>query len=357
MSKIKVGIIGTGGISHVHMAGYKRLPDKAEVVALCDINEQRMKDYSKQYNVPNCYLDFNEMLEKEKLDAVSVCTWNNAHAPATIAALNAGVDVLCEKPMAMNTAEAKLMEKAAADNKKILMIGFVRRYGNDTAIIKDFINNDFMGDIYYAKATYLRRNGCPGGWFGDSKYSGGGPLIDLGVHVIDLARYLAGCPQPVSAYGVTFNNLGVNRASGGMTQFGYAADTSANITFKHDVEDFATALVRFDSGFVLSVEASFNLNNKHDVGTIELYGTKAGVKIDPGLEFYTDMNGHFINMQPSGNSSLSFEGLFEGEVAHFVDCVIERKESWSPAKDGVAVMKILDAIYESARTGAEVKIV
>ena len=354
MSKIKIGIIGTGGISHFHMSGYKRLAGKAEVVALCDINEQRVKDYAKQYNIANCYLDFNEMLAKEKLDAVSVCTWNNAHASASIAALNAGVDVLCEKPMAMNQAEAELMEKAAADSNKILMIGFVRRFGNDTAVIKDFIKNDFMGDIYYAKATYLRRNGCPGGWFGDKAYSGGGPLIDLGVHVIDLARYLAGCPKPVSAYGATFANLGLNRASGGAVQ--YATDTSASVKFKHDVEDFATALVRFDNGFVLSVEASFNLNVKNDIGTIELYGTKAGVKIDPGLEFYADMNGHFVNVQPSGDNHTSFDGIFENEVAHFVDCVTERKEPRSPACDGVALMKIIDAIYESARTGTEVKI-
>ena len=354
MGKIKIGIIGTGGISHFHMSGYKRLTDKAEVVAICDINEQRVKDYSKQYNIPNYYLDFNEMLAKEELDAVSVCTWNNAHMAATVAALNAGVDVLCEKPMAMNQAEAELMEKAAVDNNKMLMIGFVRRYGNDTAIVKDFIDNGFMGDIYYAKATYLRRNGCPGGWFGDKYYSGGGPLIDLGVHVIDLARYLAGCPQPVSAYGVTFSNLGVNRARGGVAQ--YSTDTSAKQEFQHNVEDLTSALIRFDNGFVLSVEASFNLNIKGDTGTIELYGTKAGIKIDPGVEFFSDMNGHFVNIQPSGNSSLSFDGLFEGEVAHFVDCVIEKKQPRSPACDGVALMKIIDAIYESARTGSEVKI-
>ncbi|MCL2814504.1 MAG: Gfo/Idh/MocA family oxidoreductase [Oscillospiraceae bacterium] len=218
MEKIKVGIIGTGGISHLHMAGYKKLSDKVEVTAVCDINEQRVKDYAKQYNVPGCYTDFDEMFKKEKLDAVSVCTWNSAHMPAAIAALNAGADVLCEKPMALDAAQAEMMEKAALDNNKMLMIGFVRRYGNDTAIVKDFIDNNFLGDVYYAKATYLRRNGCPGGWFGDKSYSGGGPLIDLGVHVIDLTRYLAGCPMPVSAYGAAFSNLGLNRANGGNVQ-------------------------------------------------------------------------------------------------------------------------------------------
>ena len=355
MSKIRIGIIGTGGISHFHMSGYKRLTDKAEIAAVCDINEQRVKDFAKQYNIDKYYFDFNEMLEKENLDAVDVCTWNNAHMSATIAALNAGTDVLCEKPMAMNQAEAELMETAAEKNNKMLMIGFVRRYANDTAIVKDFIDNGYMGDIYYAKTTYLRRNGCPGGWFGDKSYSGGGPLIDLGVHIIDLARYLAGCPQPVSAYGAAFDNLGINRAKSGSTAQ-YATDTSAKVNFKHNVEDFATALVRFDNGFVLSVEASFNLNIKRDIGSIELFGTKAGVKIDPGVEFYSNMNGHFVNLQPDGNSSLSMDGLFESEIEHFVNCVTEKKQSRSPAREGVVLMKIIDAIYESARTGVEVKI-
>ena len=356
MSKIRVGIIGTGGISHVHMSGYKRLSGTVEVVAVCDIDENKVKNYADRYGVPKYYLDYNEMLAKEKLDAVSVTTWNSEHKAATVAALNAGVDVLCEKPMAMNAKEALEMEEAAKKNNKILMIGFVRRYGNDTAIIKDFINGGFMGDIYYAKATYLRRNGCPGGWFGDKNYSGGGPLIDLGVHVMDLARYLAGCPMPVSAYGATFSNLGVNRAKGAAADFGYDSVKSAEQKFKYNVEDLAAAMIKFDSGFTLSVEASFNLNNKSDVGTIELYGTKSGIKIDPGVEFYSDMHGHFVNIQPAENSSLSFDGLFENEIAHFIECVENKKPPLSTANDGVVLMKMIDAIYESAKTGNAVKI-
>ena len=358
MAKIRVGIIGTGGISHVHMSGYKRLSNRVEVAAVCDIDGDKVKRYAEQYGVPKYYLDFNEMLEKEKLDAVSVTTWNNAHKSATVAALNAGANVLCEKPMAMNAAEAIEMEDAAKKSGKILMIGFVRRYGNDTAIIKDFIDGGMVGDIYYAKATYLRRNGCPGGWFGDKNYSGGGPLIDLGVHVMDLARYLAGSPLPVSAYGATFSNLGVDRAKGVGAAVGYdlASGGDGIRKFEHNVEDFATALIKFDNGFTLSVEASFNLNNKHDVGTIELYGTKSGIKIDPGVELYSDMHGHFVNIQPAENSSLSFDGLFENEVAHFVECVEKNKQPISTANDGVVLMKMIDAVYESARTGSEAKI-
>lgn len=354
MAKLKVGIIGTGGISHLHMSGYKKYADLVEVIAACDIDEVKLENYAKQYNIPATYTDYNEMVKKEKLDAVSVTTWNAAHKGAAIAALNAGINVLCEKPMAMNTAEALEMEAAAKNNNKILMIGFVRRYGNDTAIVKDFIDSGVMGDIYYAKATYLRRNGCPGGWFGDKAYSGGGPLIDLGVHVMDLTRYLAGSPKPVSAYGVTYSNLGLDRVKGAAVS--YSLNYTAEKKFKHTVEDFASALIRFDNEFTLSVEASFNLNIKQDVGTIELYGTKSGIKIDPGVEIFTDMSGHFINMQPAENSALSFDGLFENEIKHYIDCVIENKQPRSKAEDGVVLMQMIDAIYESARTGMEVKI-
>ena len=254
--------------------------------------------------------------------------------------------------MALNTAEAQEMLDVSKETGNLLMLGFVRRFGNDADIIKKFVEGGTMGDIYYAKATYLRRSDCPGGWFGDKEYSGGGPLIDLGVHVIDLVRYLAGGPKPVAAYGVTYNNLGDHRAGGGQSW----VSTTRGYSFKYNVEDFAAAMVRFDSGLTLSVEASFNLNLKQDVGNIELFGTKSGVRIDPQIEFFSDMNGMFVDIKPFGNSALDFNGLFNREIAHFVSCCRGECECKSPAEDGVTLMKILDAIYESARTGHEVAI-
>lgn len=352
MDKIKVGIIGTGNISNYHIGGYKALPDKCEVVAVCDIDEAKVKAYAERNGVPRYYTDYNEMMAKEKLDAVSVCTWNAAHKGATIAALKGGANVICEKPMAMNEQEAIEMQKTAEECGKLLMIAFVRRFGNDADVLKNFIDNGTMGDIYYAKATYLRRNGCPGGWFGDKEYSGGGPLIDLGVHVIDLVRYLAGGPKPVSVYGVTYNNLGQNRANGGQS---WVSSTTGN-KFKYTVEDFASALVRFDNGMTLAVEASFNLNLKNDLGNIELFGTKAGAKIDPQIEFFSDMNGMLVDIKPHGDTGLNFNGLFNREMAHFVDCVCNGTPCRSVAEDGVTLMRIIDAIYKSAETGSEVKI-
>ena len=347
---IKVGVIGTGGISGVHLGGYSRNPN-VEIYALCDINEKNLAKRAEEYKVSRTFTDYREMLALKELDAVSVCTWNSAHAECAIAALRAGKHVLCEKPMALNTAQAQEMEKAAKENGKLLMIGFVRRFGNDCAVLKDFIDSGSFGEIYYAKAQYLRRKGCPGGWFGDKSRSGGGPLIDLGVHVIDLCRYLMGGPQPVSVYGATFNKLGDRR------HIKDARGYSSTVVSKDDifdVEDMATALIRFDNGAVLSVEASFSLNIEKDVGNIELFGTKAGCKLDPELTIFTDMNDYLANVKLAQSTALSFDGLFDNEINPFVECIETGKPCRNPAQDGVTLMKILDGIYESARTGHEV---
>ena len=348
--KLRIGIIGAGNIRHSHMAGYKALSDEVEVIAACDIDEKKLTEYCKQYDIPNKYTDFNEMMAKEDLDAVSVCTWNSVHKDATIAALRGGANVICEKPMAMNTEEALEMLKVSKETGKLLQIGFVRRFGNDADALKEYISAGTFGDIYYAKATYLRRSGCPGGWFGDKSRSGGGPLIDLGVHVIDLVRYLAGSPKAVSAYGATFNNLGPDRASGKKDWQVEGNDDP------YTVEDFTTALIRFDNGFTVSVEASFNLNIKKDVGNIELFGTNAGCTINPDLELFTQIAGRFVNVKPCDSIALEFNGLFEREIKGFVDAVNGNAPCIAPAEDGVELMRIIDAIYESAETGRSVEI-
>ncbi|MBQ3085864.1 MAG: Gfo/Idh/MocA family oxidoreductase, partial [Clostridia bacterium] len=344
---------GTGNISNSHMGGYIALGDRVEVVAACDIDAEKLARYAEKYNIPRTYTDFNEMMEKEDLDCVSVTTWNAAHKDATIAALRGGANVLCEKPMAMNAAEAEEMIKVAKETGKLLQVGFVRRFGRDADTIRTLSNAGCMGDIYYAKATYLRRNGCPGGWFGDKSYSGGGPLIDLGVHVIDLTRYLAGNPKPVSVFGVTYNNLGCNRAAG--AEMAWEKPKGAD-KYQYTVEDFASAMIRFDNGFTLQVEASFNLNIPKDTGTVQLFGTKSGLSIDGNVEMYSDMAGMFVNIAPQGNTAFDFVGAFNSEIKGFVDAAEGKAECRATAEDGVELMKILDAIYESAQTGKSVDI-
>jgi predicted dehydrogenase len=198
---LKVGIIGTGGISRRHIQGYRDNP-RAEVLAVCGVDEEQAGRLALEYNIPRVYTDRERFLADSGIDAVSICTWNCDHAASSIAAMRSGKHVLCEKPMAMNALEAKEMLRVSRSAGRVLMIGFARRFGRDCAVMEDLIHDGLLGDVYYAKACNLRRNGFPGGWFGDRRRSGGGPLIDLGVHAIDLARYLTGRPQPVSVCGV-----------------------------------------------------------------------------------------------------------------------------------------------------------
>ncbi|MEG2583945.1 MAG: Gfo/Idh/MocA family oxidoreductase [Oscillospiraceae bacterium] len=350
MNKIKVGIIGTGNISREHIGAYLKNPN-VELYAFCDINEEQLNKMGDEFGVSRRFTNKEDMLALNEIDAVSVCTWNAAHAECTISALNAGKHVLCEKPMATTAQEAEDMKEAAEKNKKLLMIGFVRRFGNDCDIAEDFIENDVLGEIYYAKATYLRRDGNPGGWFGEKARSGGGPLIDLGVHVIDLVRYLMGKPNAVSVYGVTYQKLFDRKNLKRSKKYVSSGKTDHDIC---DVEDLASALIRFDNGATLALETSFALNIKKDVGNVELFGTKGGAKLSPELEIFTETNDYLTNLSLEAETALSFDGLFAREINHYVDCIVNGISCKNPAQDGVELMKILTAIYKSAETGHEV---
>ena len=351
MDKVRIGIIGTGGISHLHAGAYKRLSN-VEMVAACDINEPRVKVFAEKYGVPDTYTDYKDLLARDDIDAVSICTWNNGHAPIAIDALKAGKQVLTEKPPAMNTAEAQAMADAAMATGNLLMVGFVRRFGVNTTIFKDFIDNGYMGDIYYAKTGCIRRVGNPLGWFADKKRSGGGPLIDLGVHMIDLVRYLMGKPLATTVSGATFSKIGPRTNVKGIGRY-VAADADG----KCDVEDMATAMIRFDNGAVLFVETSFSQHIKQEVLSLEMYGSKAGAKMEPKLEFNSEMNNYLVDMNPVySEPSDTFSANFNKEIAHFIDCVQNGTKCMNPIEDGVELMRILDAVYESAATGKEVTI-
>ncbi|MCK9478847.1 MAG: Gfo/Idh/MocA family oxidoreductase [Firmicutes bacterium] len=348
--KLKIGIIGLGSISDLHINSYLNNP-KAELYAFCDIIGDRAREKAKLYNVAHVFTDYKKMLELPELDAVSICTWNEQHAPCTIAALNAGKNVLCEKPTAMSVDEAIEMKKAADKNNKLLMIGFVKRYGNDCEALKKFIDQDFLGDIYYAKAVYLRKIGNPGGWFGNKSLSGGGPLIDLGVHFIDLIKYVIGNPKAVSVYGATFDKLGNRNNIKGKKIYKSASATDNDIC---DVEDLASAMIRFDNGAVLHIETSFSLHTKEAKGEMELFGTKGGAKLDSTLKLYTEMNDYMTDIALDVDSIADLEGAFQAEIDHFISCMTDNTICKSPIEDGVDIMKILDAVYKSAKSGHEV---
>lgn len=349
MSKLKIGVIGTGNISNLHMAGYTALGN-VEVIAACDIDEKRVKDFAKTYGIPNTFTDYNEMLKMKEIDAVSVTAWNNIHAPASIAALNAGKHVLCEKPLALNAEQALEMVEASKKSGKILMVGFCRRFGNNAIALKEMIDNGDLGNIYYAKTGCVRRWGNPGGWFSDKKRSGGGPVIDLGVHMIDLVRYLSGKPKVVSVTASTFRHMGMKPEVKGIQKY-----NSADYSEYNDVEDCATSIIKFDNGMTLFFETSWVQNRKEDDLYLELYGDKVGAKMEPELELYDSKCNYLRNskliLDPA---SSSFEHNFVEEIKHFVSCITDGTKCINPAEDGLELMKIIDAIYKSAETGHEV---
>lgn len=352
MSKIKIALVGAGNIGRVHLGAYKEV-EEVEIAAICDINAETLNKTADKYEIEKRYTDIKEMLEKEtELDAVDVCVWNCNHRDCVIAALNAGLHVLCEKPMAYSTEQAEEMKACAEKNGKLLMIGFVMRFGNTTTVAKDFIDNGYLGDIYYAKAQYMRRNGAPKGWFGDKARSGGGPVIDLGVHVIDRARYFMGSPKPVSVYAAAYNKLG-NREN--LKTDGRWTPDDANENDVFDVEDFASAIIRFDNGAIIQLETSYSVNAPGHSG-LYLYGDKGGFSFANGdeLTLYTEMNGFMTDVKIDKEELIGGKKQFVAEMQHFADCILGKCECMATADDGINVMKILDAIYESAKTGHEV---
>lgn len=356
MKKLRIGMIGAGNISETHITRYENNPH-VEIVAVCDIDEAKLNKYADAHNIEHRFTNIDKMLASVELDAADVCVWNCAHAECSIAALDAGLNVLCEKPMAMTAAEAQAMKDAADKNGKLLMLGFVTRFSNQARIAKDFIDNGYLGDIYYSKATYIRRHGTPGGWFSDKSRSGGGPLIDIGVHPLDATRYLMGNPNPVSVYCVTASELHEDRANL-KTHVGWrpeGADPKKDIC---DVESSAIGIIRYDNGASTLLECSYNLHDGgEEKGGRVLYGTKGGLNLDT-MKYYTDVNGFMVNSEIKDIQNYNEEKeLFQAEIDHFVDCCLNGTKCISPAEDGVVIMKILDGLYESARTGKSVDII
>ncbi len=343
-SRIRIGVVGVG-IGSLHIEGYKQSPD-AEVAAVADINESRAKETAARFGIPKVYKDYEKMLESEKLDAVSVCTPNSLHAPVAIAAFESGCHVICEKPIATNAREGQQMVDAGKKARRIFMMGFNNRFRGDTQVLKGFIDQGVLGDIYYAKTGWLRRRGIPGlgGWFTTKALSGGGPLIDLGVHVLDLALYLMGNPKPVGAYGATYAKFGPDKP--GRQDFA-AADSKGGF----DVEDLAAGLIRFHNDATIVLEASWASNVASERIYTSLLGTKGGADLDP-LRIFTEMNGSQVDIAPQFPQVSGHHA----EILHFVDCVKNDREPISTGVHGLDVIKILDAIYESAETGQMVSI-
>lgn len=350
--KIKVAVVGCGSISKLHFDAYQKNTD-AEIVAVCDLNRERAEKRASEYGVSKVYTDYRKLLEESGADAVSICTWNNAHAPVSIAALKAGKHVLCEKPLCMTVEEALRVQDAVKNApSQVFQVGFIRRYEERARILKEFIDGGDIGEIYYAKASCLRRLGNPGGWFSDLSRSGGGPVIDLGVHVIDLCWYLMGSPKVKSVSANTYYKLG-NRKNVQHLRFYKAADYDPD---KNDVEDLANALIRFENGASILLDVSFTLHSEAtEEISARLFGTKGGLEIEPKVKIISEKYNTILNIDPQvDNATFNHPVAFCDEINHFLRAVKGETKTLSPVEAGVEIMKILCAIYESARLGREV---
>jgi len=342
--KVRVGVIGAGAIGPAHMKGYQAGTD-VEITAVCDVDRGRAQAAAAQFGIPNVYRDHRKMLAADVVDAVSVCTPNNTHMGITIDALQAGKHVLCEKPIAMNAREARRMVDAAKSAKRILMTAQSMRYSGSAQFLKRLVEKGRFGDIYYAKAAIFRRTGIPRGWFQDKKQSGGGPIVDLGVHMLDIMWWLMGMPKPAIALGATFDHLGTTGQGMGGWGVGYKPD-------KFSVEDLGVALVRFADGRAVGVEVSWATHTE-DSFLLRLFGTKGGAQLFPDLElFETAADGTKMDITPHASQ---LDG-YSGETQHFVSCVVKGKQPISPGSQSVVIMDMLDAIYKSAATGRAVPV-
>jgi predicted dehydrogenase len=345
--KVKVGIIGSGGIAQsCHIPGYLSIPDECEIVAVCDASPEIAKKAADLVGSPKTYTDYHELLSDPDIHAVSVATPNKFHKDPTIAALKAGKHVLCEKPLAMTADEAREMCRVAEDSGKILQVALQQRFSGNARFMREFIDAGHMGDIYYARAQALRRRGVPAwGVFIDKEKQGGGPLIDIGVHILDFTLFLMGYPKPVSASAKTWNTLGTNPEL--YNQWG-SYDRS-----KFTVEDFAVGLIKFDNGAVVTLESSFMANLDGDPFQTQLFGTKSGAMVPAWgeIEIYTEQNQHLLNMKPKNVPKV--DSAHTAEVQAFIDAIRNGKPSPVPGLNGLTLNAIFDAMYLSSETGKE----
>lgn len=347
---LNIGMIGAGSIGRVHIETFAKV-DGAEIVAVTDVNREAAEKAANDYGITKVHESAEEMIADPSLDAVIIGVPNKWHAPLAVQALQAGKHVLLEKPMAIDLADAKKIRDAADESGKVLMISHQMRWEGPAMAVKEKMEQGELGNIYHAKTGWFRRKGIPGwgSWFTRKDLSGGGPLIDIGVHMLDLALYLMGNPKPVSVTGSTYAEFGPKKR--GIGNWG-----TPNWDGIYDVEDIASAYIKMEDGSSLTLDVSWAVHMDTDSEPfVHLMGTEGGASIRGNkvkilkeidneakdFELDVDTDGHAARVRLS---------------QHFVECVRDGKTPISDVISGYTNNLILDAIYESSRTGQEIKL-
>ena len=350
MSLLKVAIIGVGGIARTHIPGWDA-SDEAELVAGCDIREAELKKWGVANEISRLTTDAEELFSDSEIDIIDICTPNAYHASLAIAALEAGKNVICEKPLAPTPAEIQRIINARNRSGKLLMTAQHFRFSPDSVAMKRELDLGVLGDVYHARSWMLRRAGLvPSPGFIQKKHSGGGPCIDIGVHILDLTLWFMGHPIPVSVSGVARAELA--HQSGAFTT--WREDT---IPSEFDVEEFAAAFVRFENGATLIIEVSWLLHHETESEDMQmwLYGTKAGAHW-PRCVIYESNN---ATRQLYNRSLQVRPNLLEAhaqECVEFARAVAAGAPSPVPAEESMHVLQILVGIYRSQEVGREVSL-
>ena len=351
----RIGIIGAGAIGRVHATAIQDLG--LSIGGIVDIDPKAGKKLAEDFGGVPTMTDSAQLFADKDIDAVIVAVPNVDHASLAIAAMQAGKDVLLEKPMGMNAQQCKQINQVARENERVLQIGYVHRYSAVGQAAKKFIDSGDLGNIYHVKAQLSRRRGIPGlgGWFTTRAESGGGPLIDIGVHVIDLVMYLLGGRSPVRVSGKAYSNFG-SPIKDYVYESMWAGPPRPEGVF--DVEDEAHALLHFDDGATLALDVAWAANAPAESvpeNLMGFFGDKGGLTFQlygDHLNLATEVNRH----NADSKIFLPDVKMYNLQIEGFLQAVKDRSKPMVTGQQGEAVQSVIDAIYQSSETGREVAI-
>ena len=332
--RLNAGIIGLGVMGNAAFERFGCHP-QVDIVAITEFNAQRLNALGDREAIAARYTDPLAMLAAHELDIVYVASPNRFHAEQTIAALEQGAHVICEKPMAMTVADGRRMVETAARLDRRLMINFQMRLREGIPALHRMITRGELGDIYYVRSNWIRRDGLPGfgGWFGSREHSGGGPVIDLGVHMLDLALWFMGHPNPTWIMASTKNAI--------------AGELAKQQGMVFDVEDFGCAMIKFDNGATLDLTTSWTSHiADEELMRTEVLGTRGGIRHTWGDgEFFTTRDGQQLDTRIVKTSGPP------NTLHYFADCILTDEPHIATGQEGLRVMEIIEAFYKSAESG------
>jgi len=331
MDTVRVGIIGLGAISQLMHLPLLSKFDNVKLTAICDSDYNKARFLGEKYRVPNIFRDYQDLLALEEIDAVIIATPTNMHHDIAIAAIHAKKHCLVEKPLARTAEEAKSIVRELENTDVKLMVGMNQRFRPDAIVLKSFIHGGEIGDVFYIKAGWLQKHMTDSSWKMRKEISGGGVFLDLGVLLLDLSLWLLDFPKALSVSAMHFDNT------------------------KNGVEDFSTVSIKLDTGMAMTIETGWNFDVDRDLLYCNVYGNEGLARVNP-LKFNKKIQGNLVNVTPEkiGSHEDIFKRSYYNELKHFIGAVTGLTPLASTGKEAIEKMRIVDAIYESARLNREI---